>query len=217
LPDLRCWRPGRARRSAARSTRFWARRTARTIAPHATTARSATCCSRPARRAATRRVGERGRAGLRDAASRRPAAEAYGVASFYALLALEERPTASRTTAPTSTCSLKGASVPPGGHASPCLGLCERAPAAYRTVAGEQPVEEQIPAAGPPLPQAASRACGSCAAFAAGVDPESIDAYIQAGGFESLRRARELGPEAVLKEVAESRLLGRGGAAFRRA
>jgi NADH-quinone oxidoreductase subunit F len=50
--------------------------------------------------------------------------------------------------------------------------------------------------------------------IAAGVDPESIDAYIQEGGFDALRRARELGPEAVLHEVTESRLLGRGGAAF---
>jgi len=37
---------------------------------------------------------------------------------------------------------------------------------------------------------------------------------VQAGGFESLRRARELGAEAVLQEVVASRLLGRGGAAF---
>src|SRR5260370_30735510 len=33
-------------------------------------------------------------------------------------------------------------------------------------------------------------------------------------GYEALRRAMEIGPEAVVREVTESRLLGRGGAAF---
>jgi len=46
------------------------------------------------------------------------------------------------------------------------------------------------------------------------VDPESIDSYINQGGFAALRRARELGPEAVIREVTDARLLGRGGAAF---
>jgi NADH-quinone oxidoreductase subunit F len=170
----------------------------------------------PALRAAQRRVGWVSEGALGYASQRLavPPAEAYGVATFYALLALEERPADVTHYCNDLTCSLKGASVPPGGHASPCLGLCERAPAAYRTVAGEQPVEEQIPAVGPPLPQAGEPGLRLLRRVAAGVDPESIDAYIQAGGFESLRRARELGPEAVLKEVAESRLLGRGGAAF---
>jgi NADH-quinone oxidoreductase subunit F len=127
---------------------------------------------------------------------------------------LDERPADVTHYCTDLSCMLKGASVPPGAHASPCLGLCERAPAAYRTVAGEQPSEEQIPAVGPPLPQAGEPGLRLLRRIAAGVDPESIDAYIQAGGFESLRRARELGPEAVLKEVVESRLLGRGGAAF---
>jgi NADH-quinone oxidoreductase subunit F len=170
----------------------------------------------PALRAAQRRVGWVSEGALGYASQRLavPPAEAYGVATFYALLALEERPADVTHYCNDLTCSLKRASVPPGGHASPCLGLCERAPAAYRTVAGEQPVEEQIPAVGPPLPQAGEPGLRLLRRVAAGVDPESIDAYIQAGGFESLRRARELGPEAVLKEVAESRLLGRGGAAF---
>jgi NADH-quinone oxidoreductase subunit F len=150
-------------------------------------------------------------------ASRRLAvapAEAYGVASFYALLALDERPTDVTHYCTDLSCRLRGATVPDGGLPSPCLGLCERAPAAYRTVAGPEPREEQIPAAGPPLPQAGDPGLRLLRRIAAGVDPESIDAYVQAGGFEPLRRARELGPEAVLQEVVASRLLGRGGAAF---
>jgi NADH-quinone oxidoreductase subunit F len=170
----------------------------------------------PALRAAQLRVGWVSEGAL-GYASRRlavPPAEAYGVASFYALIALEERPADVTHVCTDLSCMLKGAAVPEGAHASPCLGLCERAPAAYRTIAGEQPVEEQIPATGPPLPQAGEPGLRLLRRVAAGIDPESIDAYIQAGGFESLRRARELGPEAVLHEVTESRLLGRGGAAF---
>jgi NADH-quinone oxidoreductase subunit F len=170
----------------------------------------------PALRAAQLRVGWVSEGAL-GYASRRlavPPAEAYGVASFYALIALEERPPDVTHVCTDLSCMLKGATVPDGAHPSPCLGLCERAPASYRTIAGEQPVEKQIPAVGPPLPQAGQPGLRLLRRIAAGVDPESIDAYIQAGGFESLRRARELGPEAVLHEVTESRLLGRGGAAF---
>jgi NADH-quinone oxidoreductase subunit F len=170
----------------------------------------------PALRAAQLRVGWVSEGAL-GYASRRlavPPAEAYGVASFYALIALEERPADVTHVCTDLSCMLKGATVPEGSHPSPCLGLCERAPASYRTIAGEQPVEEQIPAAGPPLPQAGQPGLRLLRRIAAGVDPESIDAYIQAGGFESLRRAQELGAEAVLHEVTESRLLGRGGAAF---
>ena len=170
----------------------------------------------PALRAAQRRVGWVSEGAL-GYASRRlavPPAEAYGVASFYALIALDERPADVTHVCTDLCCMLKGATVPEGALPSPCLGLCERAPASYRTIAGEQPLEEQIPAVGPPLPQAGQPGLRLLRRIAAGVDPESIDAYIQAGGFESLRRARELGPEAVVKEVTESRLLGRGGAAF---
>jgi len=46
------------------------------------------------------------------------------------------------------------------------------------------------------------------------VDPQSVDSYIANGGFAALRRAREIGAEAVIREVTEARLLGRGGAAF---
>ena len=170
----------------------------------------------PALRAAQLRVGWVSEGAL-GYASRRlavPPAEAYGVASFYALIALEERPADVTHVCTDLSCMLKGATVPEGAHPSPCLGLCERAPASYRTIAGEEPLEEQIPAVGPPLPQAGEHGLRLLRRIAAGVDPESIDAYIQAGGFASLRRARELGAEAVLHEVAESHLLGRGGAAF---
>ena len=42
----------------------------------------------------------------------------------------------------------------------------------------------------------------------------SIDDYRAHGGYESLRTAIELGPEAVIEAVTDAKLLGRGGAAF---
>src|SRR4029077_9063628 len=46
------------------------------------------------------------------------------------------------------------------------------------------------------------------------VDPESIDSYLEHWGFAALKRARDLGPEGVIREVTDAKLLGRGGAAF---
>lgn len=45
-------------------------------------------------------------------------------------------------------------------------------------------------------------------------DPENIDHYIARGGYEGLAKAVRIGGEAVIKEVLESGLWGRGGAAF---
>ena len=165
----------------------------------------------PALRAAQRRVGWVSEGAL-GYASRRlsvPPAEAYGVATFYALLSFEEQPADVTHVCTDLACALAGATVGPGEHASPCLGLCERAPARYRTVAGEEPFEEQLPA-GP------SHVHGDrlLRRIAAGVDPDSLDAYLAAGGFEMLARARALGSEGVIAAVLESKLLGRGGAAF---
>ncbi len=170
----------------------------------------------PALRAAQLRVGWVSEGAL-GYASRRlavPPAEAYGVASFYALLALEERPADVTHVCNDLSCMLAGAEVPEGAHPSPCLGLCERAPASYRTIAGETPVELQLPESSPPLPQAGDPSLRLLRRIGDGIDPESLDAYLSADGFEALFRARALGAEAIVREVAESRLLGRGGAAF---
>jgi NADH-quinone oxidoreductase subunit F len=45
-------------------------------------------------------------------------------------------------------------------------------------------------------------------------DPRSLDDYLATGGYRGLRRAMEIGREAVIAEVTASGLLGRGGAAF---
>jgi NADH-quinone oxidoreductase subunit F len=46
------------------------------------------------------------------------------------------------------------------------------------------------------------------------VDPASLDDYRSHGGYEALRRAVKIGPAGVIREVTESGLVGRGGAAF---
>jgi NADH-quinone oxidoreductase subunit F len=162
----------------------------------------------PALRAAQRHVGWV-TPGALGYASRRlevPPADAYGVATFYALISLEERPAEVLHVCTDLSCALAGATVPPGAHPSPCLGLCERAPASMRTIAGDEPREEPIPASSPPLPQTSGlkllRRIGD------GADPESPPE------FRALERARELGPEQVIELVKASPLLGRGGAAF---
>jgi len=150
----------------------------------------------PALRAAQRRVGWV-TPGALGYASRRldvPPAEAYGVATFYALLSLEERPPEVLHVCTDLACRLAGAEVPDGAIASPCLGLCELAPASLRTIAGEEPREIQLPERRLP------------------VDGDRLLKGFPAG--EALARARELGPEGVIAAVEEAGLLGRGGAAF---
>jgi NADH-quinone oxidoreductase subunit F len=163
----------------------------------------------PALRAAQRRVGWV-TPGALGYASRRlevPPADAYGVATFYALLALEERPAEVLHVCTDLSCALAGAEVPPGAHPSPCLGLCERAPASMRTIAGPEPREEQIPPEPLPLPQ--TTGLKLLRRIAEGADPEQPPTE-----FVALARARELGPERVIELVKASPLLGRGGAAF---
>ena len=179
-----------------------------------------------------------------------PPADAYGVASFYALFAMTPRPKTVVHVCDDIACMAGGSDKlcaelervgPPAtavadGTAtwlrSPCLGLCDRAPAALLSVAGDPPRLEPIaPSSGshvamalhgrnesidPPrvvLPQRGDpnlrllRRIGQVAAT-------SIDDYRAAEGFAALRRAIELGPAGIIREVMDSKLLGRGGAAF---
>ena len=169
-----------------------------------------------------------------------PPAEAYGVVSFYARFALQPRSALALHVCDDIVCKSAGADelcaglereVGPAGtswHRSPCLGLCDRAPAALADRAGTAHEETQIapvtlkratatirgaawpegsPHAVPHGPSKLLRRVGM-------VDPESLDSYRSNGGLKALQRARELGPEGVIREVTEARLLGRGGAAF---
>jgi NADH-quinone oxidoreductase subunit F len=179
-----------------------------------------------------------------------PPAEAYGVASFYALFALEPRAPLVTHVCTDIACMCRGGSElvaeleraagPAGEHAgngraiwleSPCLGLCERAPAVLVTRAGEEPREHEIAPAtaadvaaalgsasapeppAPLVPQAGDPSLRLLRRIGK-VDPASLDSYRAAGGYAALRAAIEMGPAGVIREVTDSRLLGRGGAAF---
>jgi NADH-quinone oxidoreductase subunit F len=90
-----------------------------------------------------------------------PPAEAYGVATFYALFATKARPPVVAHVCDDIACVIAGAAdltadlertIGPAGEPdaagmstwlrSPCLGLCERAPAAMFTIAGEHPMTQ---------------------------------------------------------------------------
>ena len=184
-----------------------------------------------------------------------PPAEAFGVADFYGLFSMTPRPRVVIHVCDDLACLIRGAPaiceqlagrLGPAGAAkpsekltwlrSPCLGLCERAPAALVSAAGpkswecslapttadallaavEQPDRK---AESPPVPASLSvpqqgqpelrllRRVGR-------LRPESLQDHLAQGGYEALRRAVELGPERVIREVIDSKLVGRGGAAF---
>jgi NADH-quinone oxidoreductase subunit F len=249
-----------------------------------------------------------------------PPAEAFGVADFYALFQTRPHPPIGVHVCDDIGCrfqpgngveqlcaALEQALGPEGAggaggaawHRSPCLGLCERAPAVLVIAAGARPSEQalapatgeavlaavrdlaeapiggpteaslagptetsaagptkasaagpiEVSAAGPAEVSAAGPAEASAAGPAAAapvaetgapspwmdlarsvpqmgdpnlrllarigrVDPTSLDAYRAAGGFRALRRALEMGPEKVVREVIDAKLVGRGGAAF---
>ena len=179
-----------------------------------------------------------------------PPADAYGVASFYALLALEPRPPRAVHVCEDVACRCHGSQdliaqleerFGPEGelsddgsatwYRSPCLGQCDRAPAALVSVAGDEPLEraqapvtagavldllaggEPGPSPGARLPQTGDPSLRLLRRVGV-ADPASIDDYRAHGGYAALRRAFELGPEGVLREVKDSKLVGRGGAAF---
>lgn len=180
-----------------------------------------------------------------------PPADAWGVATFYTLFPTTERPPrvvhvcddiACRDRGGEALCAALEKEVGPAGtvipHAnaawmrSPCLGLCDHAPAAFLTQAGTKPVERL---AGPvtaehvvsmvrhgpeaplpdriPIPQAGDPALRLLRRVGV-ADPTDLDDYRSHGGYASLRRALGLGPVGVIREVTESKLAGRGGAAF---
>ncbi len=72
--------------------------------------------------------------------------------------------------------------------------------------AGDVPALESLPFFAPQL----RRLMANCGV----IDPENIDHYIARGGYEGLAKALKWGPERIIKEMMDSGLWGRGGAAF---
>ncbi len=145
-----------------------------------------------------------------------PPAEAYGVATFYALMGVEERPErvihvcddvvcADGAEATIATLTKNGAKV----LRSPCLGGCADPVATLSDTSGSPLASDS------PTPLVHQDRAGLRLLHRVGVvDPTSITDYQAHGGFSALARARDLGAEAVLDELEGSNLRGRGGAAF---
>src|ERR1700761_519313 len=132
-----------------------------------------------------------------------PPAEAYGVATFYALFSLEPQPPVVAHVCTDVACICRGSAElvadlerlvgPEGEHPgngraiwleSPCLGVCERAPAVMVTEAGEFPRERPVPPAR--APDIASMLSGGDA------PPEPAPQVPQAGD-PSMRLLRRVG------------------------
>jgi NADH-quinone oxidoreductase subunit F len=177
-----------------------------------------------------------------------PPADVFGVATFYALFSVEPRAPRVLHVCNDLACRCAGSDkliatlterigeqgTDHGGttwHASPCLGQCDRAPAAFLVESGQSPTERELTAVdADSLLEIASGATPSPPRSATPpqsgqpglrllrrigvVDPERLDDYRAHGGYEALRRAFEIGPEGVIREVLDSKLMGRGGAAF---
>jgi NADH-quinone oxidoreductase subunit F len=177
-----------------------------------------------------------------------PPADVYGVATFYALFSVEPRPprvlhvcddVVCRCAGSASLIAMLNERIGPHGtdhggttwQSSPCLGQCDRAPAALVVESGDEPTERSLTlveaddlmrvmdGATPNAPaEAVPPQSGRTELRLLGrigvVDPDSLDDYRAHGGYAALRRALEIGPEGVIREVLDSKLMGRGGAAF---
>ena len=169
-----------------------------------------------------------------------PPAEAHAVASFYALLSLEERPERVAHVCEDVSCRTRGGQgllaelagrddVEP----SPCLGQCDRSPAVLVQRAGQhdlslwkataqdvidvlEGVTPIAPASGHyGVPQSENGSESLRLLHRVGaIDPYSIGDYRGAGGYAALAEALEMGPQMVIEEVKRSGIRGRGGAAF---
>jgi NADH-quinone oxidoreductase subunit F len=174
-----------------------------------------------------------------------PPAEAYGVATFYALLSITEQPPRVLHVCDDVGCRGFGADELIAGleerfgpedavvdgaawKRSPCIGQCDRAPACYAQLAGADDttlvhaspddavavlrgVEPEV--APVRVPQQGDHSLRLLRRIGV-VDPTDVDAYRADGGYTALRRAIELGPEQVVREVSDANVRGRGGAAF---
>ena len=116
---------------------------------------------------------------------------------------------------------------------SACLGQCDQAPAILVTSSGQTSLDLILGETS--FPQLLAALSGRSVSPSTGparklpqfgepglrilrrvgrVDPARLDDYRAQGGYRALARALEMGGEAVIREVRDSRLLGRGGAAF---
>ena len=161
-----------------------------------------------------------------------PPAEAYGVATFYALFDVGGRGGPSLHVCDDIVCSQYGAeelcvALDEAGaeyERSPCLGQCDRAPATMHHRLGTgylnaAPVTVENVDTWPSDPLGPGTIHQDPADLTllrhiGIVDADSLDSYLETGGFTTLAKAKDIGAEAVIDELKRSNLKGRGGAAF---
>jgi len=172
-----------------------------------------------------------------------PPAEAYGVATFYAMFSVQERPSTVVHVCDDLACRGQGGQelleacrreVHPEEAvvvSSPCLGQCERAPAVLVQRAGDrddvvltdvsatservtQAVRDEQTEAAVPAVQAPVYTGDRLLARVSDAAVTSLEGYRALGGYTALPRALELGGDEVIRLVTDAKLLGRGGAAF---
>lgn len=159
-------------------------------------------------------------------------AEAYGVATFYSLFNTDKPGGTTIHVCDDIVCSQYGAEdliqtlerSELSWERSPCLGQCERAPAVMFHQPGDgygnaAPVDsdtvgnvvfDELSPGVVHQDQSQLRLLRRIGR----VNPTSIRAYRESGGYQALTSAIELGPDGVISALDESGLKGRGGAAF---
>jgi NADH:ubiquinone oxidoreductase subunit F (NADH-binding)/NADH:ubiquinone oxidoreductase subunit E len=164
-----------------------------------------------------------------------PPANAFGVASFYSMLNLEEKTENSIRVCDGPVCWLCGAdgvrkeidttfAKEPNWKVrrTSCLGLCDRAPALMVNMQQVGPASEgkagQIGREwiGQPTDYSQPRKgeLRVMMANAGKINPDSIDSALEHGAYQALKAVLSQTPEAVLSEMEASGLSGRGGAGF---
>ena len=138
-------------------------------------------------------------------------AEVYGVVTFYAMFVTEPRARRVTYVCEDLACTMGRHVVVPQSTAehavlaSPCLGLCDHAPARLELDGGHHVGSAQRTSV-----ESGDRLLGRVGV----IDATNLVGYRAHGGYTALARAIELGPRAVVEAVTESGLVGRGGAAF---
>ena len=156
-----------------------------------------------------------------------PPAEAYGVATFYAMFSVREQPPTVLHVCDDLACRIRGGAAladrleqelvdGPRVVRSPCLGMCEAAPAVLFQEAGDGAVSHVVAPAEPDgivalahgdrslihPPALAPRHGEERLLRRVGlVDPASLHDYRAHDGYAALARAIELGPDGVIREI----------------
>ena len=166
-------------------------------------------------------------------------AEAYGVATFYDLIATEERPERVAHLCDDIACKARGVddtlaelserfgeagvTIDEGmWRHSPCLGQCEKGSAAFVQVTGGNDVviapvtvDQVIDILSVDTPASnVEPTQPTPGTTLLGMAASSLAQFRDSGGYAALARAISIGRTAVLSEVEASELRGRGGAAF---